>query len=214
MNIENDYVASFSNGLVKGLHIGNTSAVYNNSQRIEITVNPTVKYTYYPSDKWNASMSEVEQYINSQKVNVDHNKNSNGIIDIVAEGGKGSNIKFIYYHSFKNGKLTGSTILTPVPQMETYVKWISEKYLMIPTNSSEKNFSATGCDAYDLDKANTSLLVLVQTLNTNSNAQYTLSTNYWIQTVLLPFSSTKSIENFDIPEDVKLSLSKLGYEIE
>ncbi len=176
--IDNDFVASYENGKIKGVHIGETDAIYEGSQKISITVNGTSNYLNYPVTEWNASKSSVKSKHHGGTL---YSEDDENITYTINSGGK---TKYIFMYSFKNGKLTGCGLVVPTNEVTPFVDWLTQKYYLSMTG--DDTIFTAGMDAYNTNKATTLVGIGVRSMSTS---QYVSSYAYLI--AFIPASSTR-----------------------
>lgn len=192
--IDNEFIASYKNGQIKGEHIGTTTAYYNGNKQTTIEVTGTIDYIPYPITDWSATYNDVKK---AQSVGTSTDDEGETLLYTVKSGSK---IKYLYYYSFKNGILSGSAIVIPSYEGEVLVNWLWEKYLLFPTG--DDNIFSGGYDAYETSRASTS--VGITTLTQNSS---TYISSYAYMIVFLPTNKTRASDDY---EYIREKVSKLG----
>ncbi len=186
--IDNDFVASYENGKIFGDHIGETDAIYEGSQKITITVNGTSTYLNYPVTDWGASKSTVKS---NHKGGSLLSEDSEDIMYTISSGSK---VRYIYFYSFENGKLSSSGLAVPSTEASELVDWLSQKYSISMTGDDE--IFTAGMDAYSSSKATTFVGIGARNMGGN-----TYITTYAYLLAFVPMSSSRgTTEDFNTDE--------------
>ena len=154
MSIDNKFVASINGNLIKGRHVGATTAVLKDGREIDITVTSKVKSIKEISREWGASRSSL--------INISHLgtfEKSSGTGDIwqsLSEDGK-----ILYTYSFTNGALSSSALAVHKSLVSDLSSYIKERFTLVNSSSILQG----GYDADNVDDAETYVGITV--LNAN-----------------------------------------------
>lgn len=158
--VDNPFVAAYSNSTIKGVHVGQTIGTFNGSKRVSIEVLPSINYLNYPLTCWGETMQTVaSKHRGGEKM---PSTSSDGLVYNVYSGSK-SRYTYIYLFDTK-GALYGAALYVPTTEVEALVEWISQKYYMFKTDDAQ--FFSGGIDAYTHRDATTIVGVTAERMST------------------------------------------------
>ena len=151
--VNDGFIASYSDGKIKGLHVGKTTGRTSSNQTFNITVKSNVSAIKEISREWGASR---ESLINNSELGVFKKSTSS---DGDVWGATSSDGKIIYMYSFTNGTLSGSSMIVHVSLADVVADYLKERFTMVNTISIFG--AASGYDSDNIDKAKTVVGVTV-----------------------------------------------------
>lgn len=162
MVIENNFIASYSNGIVKGNHVGKTTAQLKKRGSINIQVKSTINSIKEISREWGTAKSLL---INNSELG-DFVKSSTSGADVY--GAKSSNNKVVYMYSFTNNVLSSSSLVVHKDYINELATYLKERFTLIDGNyltGSGIRLAAGGYDSNDVETATTIMAVTVYNEN-------------------------------------------------
>lgn len=207
VKIENTFIASFSNGEIKGNHVGQTTGVYDGEQQISINVLPKYTYIDYPVCEWGISASELKS---KHKAGVLADEDGKSVTYAINSGTKR---KHSYTYVFSNNKLVYCFLIVPFTDAKVIVDWLGQKFNLGLTGD-DTVFSG-GFDANTTEEATTILGIASSTLNTKLYS-YSLGYTLIFMDPLYNTSTTKAyeIDSFNIERLIKeFNIENVGIDI-
>ena len=150
--ISDGFIASYSGGKIKGLHVGKTTGRTSSNQTFNIIVKSKVNTIKEISREWGASR---ESLINNSDLGAFKKSTS----DDDVWGATSSDNKIIYMYSFTNGVLSSSSIVVHVSLADEVADYLKERFNMVNTTSIYG--AASGYDSDNIDNAKTIVGVTV-----------------------------------------------------
>lgn len=153
--ISDGFIASYSSGIIKGLHVGKTTGRLPNGKSFNIIVRSWYAIIGEISRDWGTPR---ESLINNSELGT-FKKSSSASGDVW--GATSSDGKIIYMYSFTNGVLSSSSIVVHKSLVDAVANYLKERFTMVDLSS----IFAGGYDSYDVDRAKT--IVAVTVFDTN-----------------------------------------------
>ena len=136
--ISDGFIASYSSGVIRGLHVGKTTGRLPNNKTFNIIVRSWYGIIKEISRDWGTPR---ESLINNSELGT-FQKSANASGDIW--GATSSDGKIIYMYSFTNGVLSSSSIVVHKSLVDAIANYLKERFTMVDLSS----IMAGGYDAY------------------------------------------------------------------
>lgn len=182
---DNDLIASVNNnGLVTGMHVGETTIHANNST-CKVKVEPNYTGVFEPCVQWGTNQANVKKYMSGYPLDEEASDD-----ETLLYYGIDNNI-LLYTYNFENGKLDNSAFLATYTYAGDYLAYyLAERYAI-----------------YDVDEENA--LVTMVTPDMQMAVGYMVTDEMGVLVMYIPISSLTRANNISsmfinaIPENVK-----------
>lgn len=149
--ISDNFIASYSPGIIRGLHVGKTKGRLPNGKTFNIVVRSWYGIIKEISREWGTSR---ESLITNSELGT-FKKSTSAAGDVW--GATSSDGKIIYMYSFTDGVLSSSSIVVQKGLVDAVANYLKERFTMVDLSS----IFAGGYDAYSVDNAKTIVAVTV-----------------------------------------------------
>ena len=149
--VSDGFIASYSSGTIRGLHVGKTIGRLPNNKTFNIIVRSWYGIIKEISREWGTSR---ETLINNSELGT-FVKSTSASGDVW--GATSSDGKIIYMYSFTDGVLSSSSIVVHKSLVDDIANYLKERFTMLDVSS----IFAGGYDSYNIDNAKTIVGVTV-----------------------------------------------------